>query len=99
MPTRRPSSDQLALAQALGEMTEAHRQTTEVMKAMSENLKTLNDRNILHQEQTTQEHKSMILKLDEMVKRYWWLILALIAVVFIVLGYKEAIKLITAGTL
>jgi hypothetical protein len=59
---------------------------------MNENLRTLNDRNILHQEQTNQEHKNILLKLDDMTKKYWWLILVLLAVVFLILGYKEVLK-------
>lgn len=92
MMARKTTSNELALAQAIGEMSQAARQMQMSMEHMSENLKTLNDRNILHQEQTAQEHKSLFLKLDDMTKKYWWLILVLLAVIFLVLGYKEVLK-------
>jgi hypothetical protein len=90
--TPKITNGELALAQALGEMTQASRQMATTMEHMNENLKLLNDKNILHSEQTAQEHKSMMLKLDDITKKYWWLILVLLAIVFLILGYKEVLK-------
>ncbi len=82
----------ISLAQAIGEMTNAARTMQTSLEHMNENLKILNDRNILHTEQTSQEHKSMLLKIDDLTKKYWWLLLVLLAVLFLVLGYKEVLK-------
>ena len=90
--SRSPTNYELALSQALGEMTQAARTMQVSLEHMNENLRTMNDRNILHQEQTVNEHRSMMLKLDDMTKKYWWLILVLLAVVFLILGYKEVLK-------
>jgi len=67
----------------------------DALSGIEENLKKLNDQNILHSQQltslTTQaanDHKSIIDSLKLMTDKYWWLIIALIGAVTAFSGYK-----------
>jgi hypothetical protein len=63
---------------------------------IQENLKTLNDQNILHASKNEDEHKKIAEQIMLLTGRYWWLILGLLAIVLLVMGYKEALKFIGA---
>jgi hypothetical protein len=78
------------MAEAIGELKEANKNIATSMKGIEDNLKVLNDRNILHTEKDDQQHTSILQTLQTMTAKYWWLILALIGTLLIVLGYKEA---------
>ena len=67
--------------------TEAISKTT---AKMEENLKILNDSNILHQEKSTQEHKAILGKLQELTSKYWYLVLVAFVLLALVAGVKEA---------
>jgi hypothetical protein len=82
------------IAKALGELSEANKNIAETMRSIDSNLKTLNDNNILHMTKSEEERKSILDKIKTMTDRYWWLIIALLAVLLLVLGYKEAVKVL-----
>lgn len=85
------------LLQAIGELKEANRSIADSMGHIKDNLKTLNDHNILHAEKTQQEHNTIIEKLTMLTGKYWWLILILLGIILLVMGYKEAIKFVVPG--
>jgi len=78
----------LLMQQAIGELKEANKNIANSMESIKDNLKTLNDQNILHAQRESTNHDELM----GMMQKYWWLIIALFVVVLIVLGYKEAIK-------
>jgi hypothetical protein len=90
----RSSNNDLLLAQAIGEISAANKQMAAALQGINENLKTLNDNNILHAANTVKEHQGIMDNINIMVKRYWWLIVFLFFVILIVLGYKEFVKFI-----
>jgi len=57
---------------------------------MEENLKVLNDSNILHQEKSIQEHKAISDKLQELTSKYWYLVFIAFVVLALSAGIKEA---------
>ena len=81
-------------AQTQGELVAISRQQLDTLKNIESNLKLLNDHNILHSSNTFNEHKQMIDSLKDITTKYWWLIVVLIAAIFLVLGYKEVVKFI-----
>jgi vesicle coat complex subunit len=83
------------LAVAITEIKEATKGIYETNKIMAENLKKLNDYNILHSQRSADEHKNILENLQVLTGKYWWLIIILMAVILAVLGYKEAIKFIS----
>ena len=67
---------------------------SKTMGKMEENLKILNDSNILHQEKSTQEHKTILDKLQELTSKYWYLVLVAFVLLALVAGVKEAATLL-----
>ena len=67
--------------------TEAISKTT---AKMEENLKILNDSNILHQEKTAQEHKAILETLKDITTKYWYLLFIAFVMLALVAGVKEA---------
>lgn len=61
----------------------------ESLKGIRENLKQLNDTNILHCQKNTDEHKNIVDILKTMTDKYWWLIIALIGVIMGWSGFKH----------
>lgn len=90
------ANDELMM-QAIGELRESNRSIASSMGHIKDNLKTLNDHNILHAEKATQEHQTIIEKLTLLTGKYWWLILILLAIILLVMGYKEAVKFVVPG--
>lgn len=80
------------LAQAIGQLTESQRNLGNTLDRLGENMKTLNDHNILHQSQSSAAHGKILEKLQVMTAKYWWLIIGLIITILVVMGYKEAVK-------
>ena len=80
------------LFQAVGELKEANRNIASSMGHIKDNLKTLNDHNILHAEKSCIEHKTFSQQIQLLTGKYWWLIIALICSLLIVMGYQEVIK-------
>lgn len=65
------------------------------LTGINENLRKLNDQNVLHHEEmlcTKAEHKTMIDMLKEMTSKYWWLILVLIGINLAITGYPTLSK-------
>ena len=85
------------MMQAIGELKEANRSIAVSMEHIKDNLKTLNDHNILHAEKATQEHQTIIERLSLLTGKYWWLILILLGIILLVMGYKEAIQFVVPG--
>lgn len=77
--------------QTIGELKEANRNIAKSMEHIKDNLKTLNDHNVLHTEKTCSEHKGIILNLQLLTNKYWWLIVGLIATLLITVGIKESL--------
>lgn len=82
------------ILQAVTQMAEVSRQNAQVLEAIKDNLKILNDQNILHSTNVQNEHKQILDTLKIMTTKYWWLIIGLMVVVLVVLGYKEATQYI-----
>lgn len=81
-------NNDLVIIQAIGELKVANQNIANSMNAIQENLKVLNDHNILHAEKVDNYNQSMIERMD----KYWWLIVTLFAIILIIMGYKETIK-------
>ena len=71
--------------------------TSKTLQKMENNLKTLNDSNILHQTQSALEHKTIINKLQELTTKYWYLVLIAFILLALVAGVKEAARLLPTG--
>jgi hypothetical protein len=82
----------ILMQQTIGELKEANKNIATSMNSIADNLKTLNDHNILHMTKNDEQHKSIEDKINLMMKNYWWVIIALGVVLLLVLGYKEIIK-------
>jgi hypothetical protein len=79
------------------ELVKANTMIAQTLSHMEENLKRLNDDNILHSVKTEEQHKNMAQKIEEIGAKYWKLIVALMAALIIVMGYKEIPKLFLGG--
>ena len=67
------------------------------MKGIHDNLKTLNDHNILHSTKNEAQHNTIIEKLKTMTEKYWWLIIILIVSVLLMAGYTKVASLFVPG--
>lgn len=84
----------LKIASVLGEISQANRQLSISLDNLNDNLKIMNDQNILHGEKVAREHEAFTKSLEQMDKKYWVALIVMLAIVLLVLGYKEAIKLL-----
>ena len=84
----------MIMMQAIGEIKEANKSIAGSMDAIKENLKTLNDNNVLHDNNAKTQQQTIVKKIEILTSRYWWLILGLLAAVFTVMGYQELLKFI-----
>lgn len=82
------------LTEAVIELREANKSISDSMRDIKNNLRILNDQNILHISNTEKEHKSILNSLQVLTGKYWWLIIALLVIVLVVMGYKEAVGLL-----
>jgi FtsZ-binding cell division protein ZapB len=78
------------ILQMLGELKEANNSIATSMNSINNNLKILNDHNILHAEKTCNEHNNFQTTLQTLATKYWYLIIGLMVVILIIMGYKEA---------
>ncbi len=76
-------------------LLESQLMIAESLKGIQENLKQLNDQNVLHSERlnnltiTAQnDHKTIIDTLKMMTDKYWWLIISLVVTITAFSGYK-----------
>lgn len=81
-------------------LLESQLMIAESLKGIQENLKKLNDSNILHEQKTDEmysqiatDHKTIIETLKVMTDKYWWLILVLIGVVLSISGFVNLSKI------
>jgi hypothetical protein len=74
-------------------LIEANVSIAKSLEGIQENLKQLNDSNILHQTKTSDEHKDFADKISLMMAKFWWLIIVLIAALMIVTGYSHVAKI------
>lgn len=79
--------------------------TSQTLVKMEQNLKTLNDSNILHQTQSTGEHQALLTgqggikdKVQELTTKYWYLVLIAFILLACLAGIKEATKFIPIVT-
>jgi len=84
------SDKDIYMIQAISELKEANKTIADNLVGIKENLKTLNDNNILHTQAECTNHNIVIERLD----KYWWLIIALFIIILIIMGYKEAVMFI-----
>jgi len=82
------------VAEAIGEISQSNKQIAVSLAALQDNLRTMNEQNILHSTNTINNENKILEKLENLTSKYWWLFIALLGVVLLVLGYKEAIKLL-----
>jgi len=84
--------------QAYDRIADATEITSKTLEKMENNLKTLNDSNILHQTQVVADHKTIVDKLQELTTKYWYLVLIAFILLALVAGVKEATSLIPLAT-
>ena len=82
---------------AIGELKEANKNIASAMNDIKDNLKTLNDHNVLHVQAVNVDHKIIASYLQTLTAKYWWLIVALLITILMIMGYKEAIKFFVPG--
>jgi len=77
------------------QLVESQLMIAESLKGIQENLKQLNDQNVLHSEKLTDltitaqnDHKTIIDTLKMMTDKYWWLIISLVVTITAFSGYK-----------
>lgn len=78
-------------------LIEAQVTIAESMKGIKDNLKSLNDSNILHAQKVSDEHQTLLNQMQVMTAKYWWLILMLVVLLALGFGIKEAVKLFPFG--
>ncbi len=66
----------------------------ESLSGIRENLKQLNDNNILHTAETKSEHTRIVSMLKVLIDKYWYLIVILISILAGIAGYKSVISVI-----
>jgi hypothetical protein len=74
-------------------LVEANVSIAKSLEGIRDNLKQLNDSNILHQTRTSDEHKDFADKITFVMAKFWWLIVVLIAALLVVTGYGHVAKL------
>jgi len=67
-------------------LIEAQISIADSLKGINQNIKMLNDHNILHAATAQAEHLTIIDKLKILTEKYWWLIITLIAALLLTLG-------------
>jgi len=87
----------LMIAQAIGEISQAQKQTAQTLEHLKDNLKTLNDHNILHAERDQTNHHTVMAKLQVLTDKYWWLILILIGALMVALGAPKIASFFIPG--
>ena len=86
-------ASEIVMQQAVGELKESNKIIAESMGHIKDNLKTLNDNNILHAQKEETNHQKII----ETMNKYWWLIVILFVVILVIMGYKEAVTYVVPG--
>jgi hypothetical protein len=71
------------------QLVEAQILISQSLSGINSTLQKINDQNILHQEATKQEHNGIVLKLQELSMKYWWLILILAGALIVLAGAEK----------
>ena len=74
------------------QLVEANINIAESLKVLSENQKQINDFNILHAERVSQEHNTILDKLNVFATKYWYLLASVIIGAFALVGVKLFIQ-------
>ena len=74
------------------QLAEANVSIAQSLKTLSDNQKLINDFNILHAERVSQEHNTILDKLNIFVTKYWYLMVATIAGAFALVGIRLFIQ-------
>ena len=90
MSSSKITTQDLMMQQTLGELKEANKTIAQNLIHIKDNLKILNDNNILHAENEKLAHAGI----EKTLNKYWWLIIVLFVVVLSVMGYKEFLNFI-----
>lgn len=83
------NSDEI-LFKTIGELKESNHNIADSMTQIKNNLKILNDHNILHAQQNLSEHKTIAEKVQILGTKHWYLMIALLIIILVIMGYKEA---------
>lgn len=75
----------------LGRLEEYTKQIANSTEAIKDNLKKLNDHNILHAERCKKEHETALSKIQELTTRHWYFIIALFIIILVIMGYQEIV--------
>jgi hypothetical protein len=85
----------------LGQLVENQKTISKTLDVMSENLKTLNDQNVLHDRSIDLQHSEVKSRLDGLsetiktwVNRNFWLVIILLVALLVALGLKETFTVI-----
>lgn len=65
-----------------------------IMDKLHDNIKAVNDSNLLHHTKIVDTQKDIREKVLMLTNRYWWMIIFLIVAMMIVLGYEEILKIL-----
>ena len=67
-------------------LIEAQISIADSLKGINQNIKILNDQNILHSTESKSRDNNILERLKVLTEKYWWLIIVLIAALVISLG-------------
>ena len=70
------------------QIVEANVSIAESLKVLTQNQKEINDFNILHAERASQEHNTILDKLNIFATKYWYLLIASLVGAFALVGVK-----------
>ena len=70
------------------QLAEANASVALSLKALTENQKQINDHNILHSERASQEHNTILDKLNLFTSKYWYLLAIALTGAFALVGVK-----------
>ena len=70
------------------QIVEANVSIAATLKNLAQNQKEINDFNILHAERVSQEHGTILDKLEIFATKYWYLLVAALAGAFALVGVK-----------
>jgi len=73
-------------------LIEAQITISESLKGINQTLEKINDQNILHNSQTSADHKSFMDILTTMTAKYWWIIVLLVVALIVLAGAEKAFK-------
>ena len=88
------ASQNKVLLDAIQQLSQSNASIAESMKGIKELVKDINDKNILHITQTTEEHKIIESKLTMFANKYWWLLLIVVSAIIVLAGAQKVLEFI-----